>query len=119
MPEFRFPVKQRLRKKDDFKQIFQYRCCLYGTYLKLYVKPNKLSYPRLGILISKQVVRYAINRNRIRRHIREAFRLRQHQIQAYDILVLLQKNITNQSIREIDSCLEKLFSQFIGSFKAC
>lgn len=43
--------------------------------------------PRLGILISRKHAASAVERNRIKRRIREAFRLEQENLGALDILV--------------------------------
>lgn len=43
--------------------------------------------PRLGILISRKHAASAVQRNRIKRCIREAFRLEQHSLGAVDLLV--------------------------------
>jgi ribonuclease P protein component len=43
--------------------------------------------PRLGILISRKHARAAADRNRIKRCIREAFRLEQEKLGALDLLV--------------------------------
>lgn len=43
--------------------------------------------PRLGILISRKHAASAVQRNRIKRCIREAFRLEQHSLGAIDVLV--------------------------------
>lgn len=43
--------------------------------------------PRLGILISRKHAASAVQRNRIKRCIREAFRLEQHALGALDVLV--------------------------------
>ena len=43
--------------------------------------------PRLGMLVSKREARSAVVRNRIKRRIREAFRLEQERLGALDLLV--------------------------------
>ena len=43
--------------------------------------------PRLGLAIAARVVGNAVSRNRIKRLVRESFRLHQHELPAVDIVV--------------------------------
>ena len=45
-------------------------------YFTILFQPNTLNHPRLGFAISKQKVRLAVGRNRLRRLVRESFRKR-------------------------------------------
>ena len=52
-----------------------------------FVERRAAGKPRLGILISRKHARAAVERNRIKRCIREAFRLEQEGLGPVDILV--------------------------------
>jgi ribonuclease P protein component len=52
------------------------------------MRPNDKGYARLGLAISKRKVRKAVARNRIKRLVRESFRLNQANLPAADIVVL-------------------------------
>jgi len=43
--------------------------------------------PRLGIVVGKRAVRRAVDRNRLKRAIRESFRHEQHRLPSLDIVV--------------------------------
>ena len=57
-----------------------------GGYV-FYVERRIAGRPRLGILISRRHAAAAVDRNRIKRCIREAFRLEQETIADLDVLV--------------------------------
>ncbi len=58
--------------------------------LTVYGLPNGLGYPRLGMSVGRKVGN-AVRRNRIRRLIRESFRLLQHDFpQGYDLVVVVR-----------------------------
>ena len=51
-------------------------------------RPNDLGVPRLGLIVAKKVLRRAVDRNRVKRVIRESFRKRRG-LPALDIVVRL------------------------------
>ena len=55
--------------------------------------PNALGHPRLGLIFSKKNVRRAVDRNRLKRLVRDSIRLRQHQLPAVDIVVLARRGV--------------------------
>jgi ribonuclease P protein component len=59
--------------------------------LHLYRLPNAIARPRLALIVPKRLAPRAVARNRIRRLIREAFRLQQHRIAGHDCVVRLVK----------------------------
>ena len=68
---------QRLTKAREFDEVFKgakYRANCPG-FLVLAIE-NRQSFSRIGMVVSKRTAGNAVNRNRIRRLIRESFRLR-------------------------------------------
>lgn len=88
-----FPKQLRLNQAGDFKTVFRVGKKQAGRYLAMLVHANSLSYPRLGLVVAKKAVRKAVMRNRIKRMIREGFRLQQHVLGGVDIVVIVYNGI--------------------------
>ncbi len=63
-----------LRKNREFEQVYKQGKRLYGDGFTLIYLKNSLGYNRLGISIHRQI-KGAVKRNRLKRIIRESFRL--------------------------------------------
>jgi ribonuclease P protein component len=57
---------------------------------------------RLGLAIAKKRVKLAVQRNRIKRIIRESFRLNQHVLPAIDMVVMVKSGIDQLDNKEIN-----------------
>jgi ribonuclease P protein component len=58
-------------------------------------------------VIGKKNIRLAVNRNYVKRHIRESFRHHQQQLQGLDVIVLARRGLDECSSRSIDTLLAK------------
>lgn len=67
--------------------------------------------PRVGLVIAKKNVRLAVQRNRVKRIIRETFRHRQHELAPIDIVVLVRKGIDELSNEELHQSFHGLWSR--------
>ena len=61
--------------------------------------PNGLEYPRLGLVVAKKVLPRAVDRNRVKRVLREAFRLGQWELGGLDVVVRVKTNSDNAAYR--------------------
>ena len=85
-----FPKKLHLRAKASFDAVFDVRTREIRGPLAFHAKPNALPHHRFGMSVSRKVG-IAAKRNIIRRRLREAFRLWQHDLPAgYDIVVVVR-----------------------------
>lgn len=57
----------------------------------LYRLPSSFDYPRLALVVPKRLAPRAVTRNRIRRLVREAFRVQQPRLGSLDCVVRLMK----------------------------
>jgi ribonuclease P protein component len=75
VPRARFRPHERLKSPVDFKRAFDRRRPVSDALMVVHSSPNGLDHARLGISIGRKKVRKAHDRNRIKRVLREAFRL--------------------------------------------
>lgn len=84
--------KSLLTKSSEFENVFKKGKRLEGSYYVVYKCANALGYPRLGTVVSKKRCGGAVKRNRIKRVIREVFRLNKKLFDSYDVIVLAKEN---------------------------
>lgn len=76
VPEFGFSKAYRLLTPNDYQQVFDRADIKVSSReLLILARCEKQDLPRLGLVIAKKNVRHAVQRNRIKRQIRESFRL--------------------------------------------
>ncbi len=96
------PQFSRVFEKTDFK-------LSTATLLVLVSKSNQA--PRLGIVIAKKHVKGATQRNRLKRIIRESFRLRKEEFGTIDMVILARHGLQHLSNQDVFSQLEYLFDE--------
>jgi ribonuclease P protein component len=69
--------------------------------------------PRLGFAIAKKQLKHAVDRNRIKRLLRESFRQRQKDLPNRDVVVMVRNKILGLSNREIFARLDKHWQHMI------
>jgi ribonuclease P protein component len=114
---FGFPRSLRLLKPEEFSRVFSApRCRLNRRGVTLLARENDLGRPRLGLAIAKRHVRSAVARNRIKRQIRESFRLHQTDIGHLDVVVLARQGIEAVPLSELRAALDESWQ---GLAKRC
>jgi ribonuclease P protein component len=77
-------------------------------------RDNELGHARLGLAISKRVSKRAVERNRIKRLLRESFRRVRHQLPPVDLMVMAREQAAgvpgSQLLVEIDGLWKKLLA---------
>lgn len=76
--DFSFPKKRKLKKKSDFDCLFSKGSWAVTSEIKiLYLKDQAES--KTGVVAGKKLFKKAVHRNRVKRLLREAYRLQQNQ----------------------------------------
>lgn len=84
---YAFGWNSKLRKTDDFSSVFRFKRVHRGANLDIFFSQNGLPYPRLGLIVPKKILARAVDRNRTRRVLREAFRLGQPGLGGLDVVI--------------------------------
>jgi ribonuclease P protein component len=71
----RLPRSVRLRKPAEFRIVYNKGRRYDGRLMSVFVLPNGTDQHRLGITASRKLARRAVDRNRLKRLLRETFRL--------------------------------------------
>jgi ribonuclease P protein component len=83
----RFPRRLRLVHQRQFQAVYAARQRHASGPLAFTAKPNDLPHCRLGLAVPRKVGT-AVRRNRIKRLLREAFRLQQHDLPpGFDVVI--------------------------------
>jgi ribonuclease P protein component len=73
---------------------------------------------RLGLAIAKKRVKLAVQRNRIKRVVRESFRLNQHDLPPIDMVVMVKSGIDKLDNKIINQQLDKIWRKIIQRHKS-
>jgi len=91
-----YPKTLRLSGKLNFAGVYDARMREMRGPVTIYAKPNDLKYARLGLSISRRVGT-APRRNKIKRLLRESFRLMQHDFpRGYDWIIAVRPHVPLQ-----------------------
>src|SRR5271156_2082915 len=85
------PREARLRRAGDFAALRNASGRLGGRCFSVRYRKNDLDHARLGLAISKRVSKRAVERNRIKRLVRESFRRVRDQLPAIDLMVMARE----------------------------
>lgn len=112
MPTLRFTKEAKLIKTDEFSSVFNFRKRISAKFLALHYQPNKIGHARLGLVVGKKIAKRAVDRNYMRRVLREFFRIQQHEINPVDLVIRVQKKFEKEDFiqikQEFDTLLAKI-----------
>jgi ribonuclease P protein component len=102
-----FPKSIRLLNAKDYSDVFSSVDIKLSTqYFLCLARKRSSSNPRLGIIVAKKNVRLAVNRNRVKRLLRESFRIHKREIPCYDIVMLAKHSSNNADAEKISKELQ-------------
>jgi ribonuclease P protein component len=106
-----FPKSARLLKRRDFR-FRPYSRYQSENFSYIYTTGGSA---RVGVSISKKVLRNAASRNRVRRLVREAFRLSREKFSGVDLHLVAREPLTRNWAAMKRQDFEKQFQDFLSS----
>ena len=109
-----FEREKRLLTSRHFTAVFDSPSAkVPGKHVLLLARENDLDHPRLGLVIGKKNVKLAVERNRLKRVIRETFRHNQEALAGLDIVIIARKGLAELENPELHQQFGKLFRRLV------
>lgn len=100
--------RYRVRENERFQAIRRSGRSYANSHMVLCVLPNDLPYSRFGFSVSRRIGK-AVVRNKVKRRLREAVRLRMGQVQpGWDLVFIARNPIRDANFHEIDAACARL-----------
>lgn len=107
-----FRRASRLSGKNAFAAVFDAKMRKHAGPLAVLTRPNGLRFHRLGLSVSRKVGK-AVQRNRVKRRLREAFRLDRHAYAnanddptGYDVVIVVRPGAVNTPLADLRRFLQ-------------
>jgi ribonuclease P protein component len=103
-----------LRRKPDFDAVHARGRRWTSEFFTVTARSNDLGCPRIGLAVASKTAGGSVGRNRIRRLIRESFRLRQHDLPCLDFVVSARTAAKTTAARDLRTNLDTLWTRVKG-----
>jgi len=114
MTDCRFTREQRLLNAADFQRVFDKTKLKVSTReLLILGAANDLGHSRIGFIIAKKNIRTAVHRNRIKRIIRNFFRVHCSEFDTADLIIMARRGLDQRSNSEINRIFSDLWYKLV------
>jgi ribonuclease P protein component len=108
-----FSRSSRLTLAGEYKQVFQNNIRVSDDCFTLLVGKDQGLKSRIGFAVAKKQLKRAVDRNKVKRLIRESFRLHQNDLPNLDIVVMVRFKISQLNNQQIFARLDKHWRKVI------
>jgi ribonuclease P protein component len=103
--QYKFGKNHMLRKNQQFQSVYKAGKSYANKFLVLYILPNQKEERKVGFAVGKRLGG-AVIRNRIKRLLRESFRLNQHRFKGgIDLIVIGRQPIVGRGFADVNKAL--------------
>lgn len=106
---YAFDKTRRVRTARQYRAVFTRPERRRDRLFTVLIRANQIGFARLGMAISKRSLPKAVDRNRVKRVIRETFRLSCSRLAAVDIVVLGQSPLRSAENEAMRDALKRLW----------
>jgi ribonuclease P protein component len=118
LPSCTFKKSQRLLNASDFKGVFEHnKVKVANDSLLILAKPARSRQSRLGLVIAKKNIPNAVQRNRLKRVVRETFRQQEFDI-PMDIVFLARSGANRQATKQLTPLLRRAWTKLVMRSKS-
>lgn len=97
---------QSLKLNKDFRRLYSRGKTFVSGYTVVYTSKNRFGKNRLGLTVSKSMGK-AVKRNRVKRLMRESYRLMENRInQGFDIIIVARNRALGKTQAQIQKDVE-------------
>jgi len=106
-----FARVMRLTDGAHFAAVFAWRRRAHDAHFSAHVAPNELGHARIGLAVSRRVSKKAVERNRLKRIVRESFRRHWRALGAVDYVVVAKAGAAAQPNDALRDELQRLWGK--------
>jgi ribonuclease P protein component len=118
MPDERFTKAERLRKRQEFRQVYAAGRRYSLSLFTVFALPTPRGKTRLGVTVTKKIGR-AVKRNRAKRLIREVFRRNKNRIGgSFDLVVNVKDKLVEATYREVEADFLTLIARLRRDYRS-
>ncbi|QMU62018.1 MAG: ribonuclease P protein component [Gammaproteobacteria bacterium] len=110
--DFSFTHQDRLLDASQFTRVFDQATKSSSEFFTILSRENTEDQPRLGIVVAKRRAKRSVDRNIIKRIIRESFRLSKAKLPTNDFIVILKRPIKTIKRSNLRLQMESLWKQY-------
>ena len=107
----RFPRRVRLLAPGEYGRVFSGARKVGDPCFTMLSREHESGGARLGLAISKKCARHAVDRNRIKRMVREGFRRQREILPSVDIVVMCRPGTAERTREELHQSLDRLWQR--------